>query len=105
MSEKHRKFRHENGLWWLRSARTHEQMTPGEFAAWVDEQTAGGYEPIISSGVFVGWYSPKTDEETAADDAFAVAHKERTDKWERDTFARLSEKFAAETSDEGRNTE
>jgi hypothetical protein len=57
------------------------------------EQAKDGFEPIISPGVFLGWYSPKTLEEAYADEEHATATKVRQDQWERETYERLREKF------------
>jgi hypothetical protein len=86
-----RKFRHEDGAQFKRLASTREEMTPNLLMDWLIETVGTGTEPIISPGVHVDWYSPKTEEEIADDIKYEAARKERTEKWERETYERLRE--------------
>jgi len=88
----------------LRGARSQKEMTPIQFIDWLNEVIGDGTETVISPGVYVSWYSPKTPEEQDADAVFAQAKAERTEKWERETYARLYAKYGhIEAPEEGFN--
>lgn len=100
-----RKFRHEDGVSMKRGARSQQEMTPMEFMNWLNEViSADGTDPLISPGVYIDWYSPKTPEEEAADLMYEQQKAERTEKWERETYARLYAKYGhIEAPEEGFN--
>lgn len=100
-----RKYKHEDGTGLKRQARTWAAMTPEELADWIAANLYGAaYEPLISSGVNMEWYSPRTLEEAEAERVAEERAKERTEKWERETYARLHEKYGTvEAPKEGFN--
>jgi len=91
-----RKYRHPDGVGRKRFASTHEPMTPDDLMTWLLMTIPGdGYDVQVSPGVYLTWYSPLTVDE-AEKEAIAVARqKEATDKWERETYEGLREKFEA----------
>lgn len=94
-----RKIRHSDGVGRKRYASTHEPMTPDDLMTWILTSIPGdGYDVLVSPGVYVTWYSPLTPEE-AEHEAQSIAHQQAvTDKWERETYARLHEKFGKESA-------
>jgi hypothetical protein len=89
-----RKYRHADGTGRKRYAKTDEAMAPDDLLTWMLGKIPGdGYEPLVSPGVYVTWYSPLTAEEEEQE-AQSIAHQQAvTDKWERETYERLREKF------------
>jgi hypothetical protein len=92
-----RKYRHEDGIGHKRSERTTEPMSPAEVFAWVRE-TLGrdAYEAQMPRGTEIEWYSPMTPEEIAKHEEYAEAARARTERWERETYERLHEKYGHE---------
>jgi hypothetical protein len=89
-----RKYRHADGIGFKRMARTHEALTPAELATWITEQIKDdAYEVLVSAGVYVEWYSPMTEEEREEDDKRKARIEASTERYERETYERLREKF------------
>jgi hypothetical protein len=94
MSSRERKYRHPDSTGLKRYARSTEEMTPQETADWL-LSVAGddGYEAVVSAGIYVDWYSPMSPEELKDREEYEAAQIARTEKWERETYAKLYAKY------------
>jgi hypothetical protein len=92
-----RKYRHPDGIGHKRSARTTEPMAPADVFAWVTETLGDdAYEALMPRGTEIEWYSRMTPEELAEHDRHTLASAARLEKWERETYERLREKYGHE---------
>jgi hypothetical protein len=92
-----RKYRHPDGIGRKRSISTREYMTTDDLLMWfVTEVPADAYEVLVSPGVYVTWYSHPTEAEAAKEAAALAEQEEHKEKWERETYARLHEKYGNE---------
>jgi hypothetical protein len=89
-----RKYRHEDGSGLKRMARSNESLTPNELMTWIAERIGDdAYEVFVSQGVYVEWYSPMTEEERKLDEERKAAQAASVERYEREAYARLREKF------------
>jgi hypothetical protein len=89
-----RKFRHADGEGRKRFATTQEPMTTDDLMTWLlTTIPSDGYEALVSPGVYVTWYSWLTADEFEQEAAALARQQEHQDKWERETYERLSAKF------------
>jgi hypothetical protein len=79
-----------------RSAVLPRAIPASEVPAWVAQAVGDGREALLSAGANLEWYSPETDEERERREAHERASAERTERWEREVYARLRAKFEAD---------